>query len=151
MGVSPQAQPDRACARPGWKIRELRRPMKRSGATGRLKAIAGHDFQRVLAQCRTIGRDQYVAVALSQGESVNEQVFEIMLDLKRLSARRTRKSRRIKNNYVKFLTFAHQTRQHCPDIIRDKAMLDCWKAVQGKVRASSRQRLFGKINVQGSG
>src|SRR6266487_1482997 len=107
MGVSPQAQPDRACAHTRWKIRELQRPMKHGGAMGRLETIAGHDFQCVLAQFSAIGREQHMAVAFCQAESVNEQVLEIMLDLKPLSTRRMRKSRWIKNNHVKFLTFAH--------------------------------------------
>src|ERR1700757_3508442 len=123
--------------------------MKRSGATSRFKTVASHDFQCMLAQCRAIGREQYVAVALSQVQSANEQVFEIVLNLKRLSSGGARKCRRIENDYVKFLTFAYQSRQHRPHVIRNKAMLDCWKTIQGKVLASPRQRPVGQIDVQG--
>src|SRR5437773_2559067 len=73
-----------------------------------------------------------------------------MFDLKRLSSRRTRESWRIKNDNVKFLTFPYQTWQHRADIIGNKAMLDCWKAVQRKILATAGQRLFGKIDVEGS-
>src|SRR6476660_4396269 len=71
-----------------------------------------------------------------------------MFHLKPFSSGRTRESRRIKNDHVKFLTFPYQTWQHGPDIIRDKAVLDCWKAVQRKILATPRQRLFGKIDGQ---
>ncbi len=146
----PQSQPNRACARARWKIRELSGPMKCSGAAGCFQAIAGHHFQCVLAQGRAVGREQDVGVSLCQSESVNKQVFEVMFDLKPFPSGRTRKSWRIKNDHVKFLTFPCQTWQHRPDIIRDKAVLDCWKAVQRKILATPRQRLFGKIDVQGS-
>ena len=49
-----------------------------------------------------------------------------------------------------FLTFPCETRQHRHDVIRDKAMLDCWKTVQRKILATPRQRLLGKIDVEGS-
>src|SRR2546425_2283545 len=91
-----------------------------------------------------------MAVSLCQTESVNEQAFEIMLDLEDFSSGRTRERGWIKNGGVKSLTFPYQSWQHRSDIIRDEAMLDCWKAVKRKILASSRQILFGKIDVQGS-
>src|SRR5207247_2794618 len=74
----------------------------------------------------------------------------IISDRTRLSSGRTRESWWIKNDHLKFLTFPCQTWQHRPDIIRDKAVLDCWKAVQRKILATPRERFFGKIDVQGS-
>src|SRR5206468_4357810 len=73
-----------------------------------------------------------------------------MFDLKSLSSGRTRESWRIKNDHVKFLTFPYQSRQDGPDVIRDKAVLNCWKAVEGKILASPREIVFGKIDVEGS-
>src|SRR5207302_1724822 len=146
----PQSQPNRACARARWEIRELRGPMKCSGAARCFQTITRHHFQRVLAQGRAVGREQDVGVSVCQFESVNKQVFEIMLDLKPFPSGRTRESWRIKNDHVKFLTFPYQTWQHRPDIIGNEAMLDCWKAVQRKILATSRQRLFRKIDVKGS-
>ena len=72
-----------------------------------------------------------------------------MLDLKPFSSGRTRESWRVKNDHVKFLTFPYEAWQHRPHIIRDKAMLDCWKVVKRKILATPRQRLFGKIDVEG--
>jgi hypothetical protein len=150
MELLPQSQPNRACARAGWKIRLRRWSMKGGGTARCFQAIASHYFQCMLAQCRAVGREQDVAVSLRQSESVNEQVFEIMFHLKRFSSGQTRESRRIKNNQVKFLAFPYQPRQHRPGIILDEAMLDCGKAVQCKILASARQILFGKIDVEGS-
>src|SRR2546430_6292925 len=107
-----------------------------------LEAIAAHYFQGMFAQCRAVGREQNMAVSLCQSESVNQQVFEIMFDLKRLSSGRTRKSWRIKNDHVEFLTFPYQPRQDGPDVIRDKAVLNCWKEVEGKILASPSQIVF---------
>src|SRR5437016_3010281 len=73
-----------------------------------------------------------------------------MFDLKRLSSGRTRKSWRIKNDHVEFLTFPYQPRQDGPDVIRDKAVLNCWKAVEGKILASPSQIVFRQIDVKGS-
>src|SRR5947208_13616946 len=74
-----------------------------------------------------------------------------MFDLKRLSSGRTRKSWRIKNNHVEFLTFPYKPRQDGPDVIRDKAVLNCWTAVDGKILASSSQIVIRQIDVKGSG
>src|SRR6059036_3179229 len=77
-----------------------------------LEAIAAHYFQGMFAQCRAVGREQNMAVSLCQSENVNQQVFEIMFDLKRLSSGRTRKvggSRMITSNFSPFRTSRGKT------------------------------------------
>ena len=148
--LSTQSKPDRACARAGWKIGQWQRSMNRRGASRRFQAIAGHHFQCMLAQCGAIRRNQDVAVSLCQFESVNEQPFEIMLDLKCFSSGRTRKSWRIENDRIKFLTSPGEPWQYGSHIIRDEAMIHCWQVVQRKILASPCQILFGKIDVEGA-
>src|SRR5207247_10949984 len=99
--------------------------MKCSGTACCLEAIAAHYFQRMFAQCRAVGREQNMAVSLCQSESVNQQVFEIMFDLKLLSSGSTRKSWRIKNDQVEFITLRYQSRQDGTIVYRDIVVLTC--------------------------
>jgi len=46
---STQGEPDRACSRSAWKIRQRQWPVKSRGATRFFQAIASHDFQRMFA------------------------------------------------------------------------------------------------------
>ena len=64
-----------------------------------------------------------MGVALRHFKSAYEQVFEIVLHLKRFPFWRTRKSRRIQNDGIEFFTSASEARQHGSDVVRDKAMI----------------------------
>lgn len=59
--------------------------MKCGRAPRGLEAIAGHYFQRVLSERRTVGREQDVAVALRQMEGINKQFLKIIFNLKGLA------------------------------------------------------------------
>ena len=77
--------------------------MKRAGAPRRLESVTSHDFQRMLTQFGAIGRYQNMAVSLCQFEGIDEQLFEIVFNVKDFSSGRTGKSWWIKNNDIKLL------------------------------------------------
>ena len=97
--------------------------MESTGAPCCLETIAGHDFQRVLTQCGAIGRYQNMAVSLCQFEGIDEQLFEIVFNVKGFSSGRTGKSWWIKNNDIELFPFSRQSRQHRHDIIGQKVMI----------------------------
>jgi hypothetical protein len=57
-------------------------------------------------------------------QSAYEQVFEIVLDLKRFSFWRTRKSRGIEDDGIEFFASPGEPRQDGSHVVRDKAMID---------------------------
>ena len=77
--------------------------MERAGAARGLESVTSHDLQCMRTQRGAIRRYQDMAVSLCQFEGIDEQLFEIVLNVKRLSSGRTRKSWRIKNNDIKLL------------------------------------------------
>ncbi len=62
-------------------------------------------------------------VALRHCKSTHEQVFEIVLDLKRFSFWRTRKSRRVEDDGIEFFASPSEARQDGSHVVRDKAMI----------------------------
>src|ERR1700757_4073330 len=119
-----QSKPNRTRCGAGRKVRQWQRPVKRRCTSRRFEAITGHHFQRTLAQCKTICRDQNVCVALRDCETTNEQTFEIVLDLKCLSSRRTRKGRGVEDDGVEFFASPGEPWQHGSHVVQDKAMID---------------------------
>ena len=122
--------------------------MKRGGAPRCLETVAGHYFQRMFAQSGAIGREQDVAVSLSQLECINEQFFEIVFNMKRLSSGRTRKGRRIENDHIKFLPLARKPGQYRHYVVGNEAMVDRWQTVERKILSPPRQRFLGKIHIK---
>jgi hypothetical protein len=123
--------------------------MESSRAPPCLEPVAGHYFQRMLAQSGAIGREQDMAVSLRQLEGVNEQFLKVFFNMKRLSSGRPREGRRIENDRIKFLPFARESRQHRHHIVRDEAVIDGWQAVQRKILSTPRQRFLGEIDIEG--
>src|ERR1044072_9446900 len=89
-----------------------------------------------------------MGVTFCDCEGANEQRFEIMLDPERFSFGRTRKSRRIENDGIKFFASPGEPRQHGSDIVRDKTMIDCLQVVQRKILTSTAEIFFGQVDVE---
>src|SRR6266480_6186380 len=89
-----------------------------------------------------------MSVSLCQFQSINEQLLEIVFDAKHFSSGRPRKGWWVEDNYIKFLAFPCQSRQHRHYIVRDEPVIYRWQAIQRKILASPRQRLLRKINVE---
>ena len=88
-----------------------------------------------------------MAVPFCQLESGNEQIFEIVFDLKCFAARRAGESWRIENDHVELLTFPCKSRQHHTHVVNNETMIDRFQAIQRKVFASARQIFFGNIDI----
>ena len=102
----------------------------------------------MFAQSGAIGREQDVAVSLSQLECINEQFFEIVFNMKDFSSGRTRKGRRIENDHIKFLRLARKPGQYRHCVVGNEGMVGGWQTVERKILSPPRQRFLGKIHIK---
>ena len=65
-----------------------------------------------------------MGVALRRSESAYKQTFEIILDLKRFSLWRTRKSWWIEDDSIELFTSAGEPRKHRSYIVRNETMIE---------------------------
>jgi len=138
----PQAEPN--CSGPNAR-REVRKrtfPVKGSRAPRGLEAIARHDFQSTLREARAICRKENFCIPLGHFEGRQEQLLEILLDVKHLSPVRSREGRRIKDNDIKLFPFSTHSGQDLHDIVGEEAMAIRRQRIQSKVFPSARQRFF---------